>query len=97
MSYHIDVEMYYDSYESSYNGDGFYPLLENDEELSLTKCIVSFIDNSIDGYWIQVKNNQIISGLDGNTYKQLLGILNIKGNKKYSNIYNSSRFSLYKF
>ena len=72
----IDVKMYYDHYEK-YFGDGFFPILENNENmLSIT---ISFQYKNYN--WIQITQDEI-HGLDMDIGNKLLNILNKEGNKE---------------
>ena len=64
------ITMYYDSYEKKY-GDGFYPLLYK-EHASYAEIQIEF--ELIDG--VLVHNQSYIDGYDGNTYEDILKILN---------------------
>ena len=72
----IEVKMYYDHYEK-YFGDGFFPILEKNE--NLLSIIISFEYNN--NNWVQITQDEI-HGLDMDIGNKLLNILNKEGNKE---------------
>ena len=85
----INVKMYYDDYEK-YFGDGFYPIIIENEKY--TSIIISFqYKNNI---WKQITQDEI-HGLDGDVGIKLLDFLNREGNEKGKIIKNRYGLILY--
>jgi hypothetical protein len=89
----FEIEMYHDIYETRI-GDGFYPLVEKQENYS--PIIVAFKNIQNSRTWLQcITDNSThnnINGLDGNNFNELLKKLNTEyiKNTDIKNFYNKS-------
>ena len=61
------ITMYYDSYEKN-NGDGFYPLIYNDQSCD---CQIDILFELYENELTQLSGPQI-KGYDGNTYSEII-------------------------
>ena len=65
------ITLYFDAYETNF-GDGFYPMTVPDQSCdSKTDITYRFINGS----WTQI-NGPTIKGYDGNTYSNIMKLLN---------------------
>jgi hypothetical protein len=82
------VTMYYDKYKEEF-GDGFYPLMNQNKNNTLTPIDITFICNNNFTRWSQISGINI-KGLDSNTGDKLLSYLN----NDYENLIDSKNHSI---
>ena len=91
------IDFYYDAYEKDF-GDGFYPLVKTHETVESTMKEIAIQFQLIHQTWKQTSGDMIY-GLDGDTGKIVLDMLNAKSaadsHKVGTQIQNNATWTIY--